>query len=77
LGLLHEADSLFQRLAIDKVSINGMLEAQLGQAARPLTTADMPLSDPAKKILAAAEESWPLKHSHIGAVHLLFGGRSN
>ena len=29
-GLLHEADSLFQRLAIDSAITKGVLEAQLG-----------------------------------------------
>jgi ATP-dependent Clp protease ATP-binding subunit ClpC len=71
LGLLREAKALF-----DSAKIQSMTD-ELRGAARvegPAVSAsvDLPLSRPAKKVLAySAEEAERLNHTHIGPEHLL------
>ena len=77
LGLLKENKDLVQRFAPDWRSIDNILKEITNRASRGETlpvTADLPLSDECKHILAyAIEEATRLNHLHIDPEHLLLG----
>jgi ATP-dependent Clp protease ATP-binding subunit ClpC len=74
LGLLHEAKTLFDSEQIQHMTDDLRAAGRIEGAAKGSTSIDLPLSLPAKKVLAyGAEEAERLKHRHIGPEHLLLG----
>jgi|ERR1035438_2278757 ATP-dependent Clp protease ATP-binding subunit ClpC len=76
LGLMHDGRALLQRMA--NANLDG-LRKDIEAIAPPKnadvpTSADLPISDPLKRVLGlAAEEAETLNHPHIDTEHLLLG----
>lgn len=78
LGLLREAQPLFQKLFPDSsasmAALRKEIESGMGSGDRLPASVDLPLSQGAKRVLSyAADESERLGHRHIGTEHLLLG----
>jgi hypothetical protein len=76
LGLLREDKALFKRVLsnVEYESIQKDVVAQTTVARTTLLSADLPLSNESKRVLAfGAEEAERLAHLHIGTEHLLLG----
>jgi len=73
LGLLREAKTLFEGAKIEPMRDEIRAAARV-EGVAVSTSVDLPLSHPAKKVLAyGAEEAERLNHRHIGPEHLLLG----
>jgi ATP-dependent Clp protease ATP-binding subunit ClpC len=78
LALIREDKLLVARFCKSKLPLVDHLRDQIlatiGSGDRNSTTVDLPLSTPAKRVLAyAAEESERLSQKHIGTEHMLLG----
>jgi ATP-dependent Clp protease ATP-binding subunit ClpC len=78
LGLIREGDSivsrLFEKASIKPRRVREIIKERLQVGERVEATADIPLSQSAKTVLALAEEeARSMLHKHIGAEHLLLG----
>jgi ATP-dependent Clp protease ATP-binding subunit ClpC len=77
IGILREDAPLSRRLSISEANLETIrtrLRANLAGKKILSTSVDMPLSKDTKKVLEyAAAEADNLKHSHVGADHLLLG----
>ena len=78
LGLLREDKSLVDRLltggASEREDMRQELQALRAPGTPGSTSIDLPLSPPAKRVLAyAAEEAERFLHKHIAPLHLLLG----
>ena len=74
LGLIRESRNLVDHLRIDRGELESRLRAGVIVGAKISTSADIPLDDGCKRVLAhAAQEADRLNHRHIGSEHLLLG----
>ena len=75
LALYRDDASLMNRFVPgSQVAVRQQIERENPPRPRVSTNADLPLSHPAKRVLAyGAEEAERMHHSHIGAEHLLLG----
>lgn len=75
LGVLRECGNVRKLLPANTADkLRAKLERERGEQSRISTTVDLPLSHPAKQILAfGAEESRSLDHKHILCAHLFAG----
>ena len=78
LGVLREGEEsvteLFQRLDVDPEAIRKEIEGERVFVERISSTAELPLSEESKKVLAyAAHEAESMLHSSVGSEHLLIG----
>jgi len=78
LGVLREGEEsvteLFQRLDVDSDAIRKEIEGERVFVERISSTAELPLSEESKKVLAyAAHEAESMLHSSVGSEHLLIG----
>jgi ATP-dependent Clp protease ATP-binding subunit ClpC len=78
LGVLREGEEsvteLFQRLNVDPETIRKEIEGERVFVERISSTAELPLSEESKKVLAyAAHEAESMLHSSVGSEHLLIG----
>ncbi len=78
LGVLREGEEsvteLFQRLDIEPEAIRKEIEGERVFVERISSTAELPLSEESKKVLAyAAHEAESMLHSSVGSEHLLIG----
>ena len=78
LGVLREGEEsvteLFQRLDVDPDAIRKEIEGERVFVERISSTAELPLSEESKKVLAyAAHEAESMLHSSVGSEHLLIG----
>jgi ATP-dependent Clp protease ATP-binding subunit ClpC len=72
LGLLREAKPLFDSARIQPMTDELRAAAHVESGSEVSTSVDLPLSLPAKKVLAySAEEAERLAHKHIAPEHLL------
>lgn len=78
LGVLREGEEsvteLFQRLDVDPETIRKEIEGERVFVERISSTAELPLSEESKKVLAySAHEAESMLHSSVGSEHLLIG----
>ncbi len=78
LGVLREGEEsvteLFQRLDVDPEAIRKEIEGERVFVERISSTAELPLSEESKKVLAyAAHEAESMLHSSVGSEHLMIG----
>ena len=77
-GMLRDADTLaaraLQSLGIDLVKVRTALESIIGHGDRTTSPSEITLSARTKKIIElAVDESRRMRHTHIGAEHMLLG----
>lgn len=78
LGIIRDSPEVRAALIGSKSDdeIRRRIEESLGKRPTISTSVDLPLSDPAKRVLAyAAEELEQLRHWHLNEIHLMLGLR--
>jgi ATP-dependent Clp protease ATP-binding subunit ClpC len=74
LGILREDHFLVHRFELSSETIRKQLEDRVTIREKISTTADLPLSNESKRVLAyAAEEAQRMSERHIGSEHLFLG----